>query len=101
MVNAFTVNREGGNPAGVVLQADGLSFNEKLKIAQTVGYSETAFVSEDNNADLALSFFTVTGEVDFCGHATLAAFSLMFKKGALRMKAMWLWAKSPLSLSKI
>jgi PhzF family phenazine biosynthesis protein len=84
MVNAFTVNREGGNPAGVVLQADGLSFNEKLKIAQTVGYSETAFVSEDNNADVALSFFTVTGEVDFCGHATLAAFSLMFQKGILQ-----------------
>ncbi|WP_420932933.1 PhzF family phenazine biosynthesis protein [Alteromonas sp. A081] len=83
LVNAFTAFDRGGNPAGVVLNADSLSDEEKLKVAQAVGYSETAFVSKDEYADVALSFFTVTGEVDFCGHATLAAFSLMFKKGIL------------------
>ncbi|WP_269519659.1 PhzF family phenazine biosynthesis protein [Alteromonas sp. BMJM2] len=83
LVNAFTAFDEGGNPAGVVLNADSLCIEEKLKVAQAVGYSETAFVSKDEYADVALSFFTVTGEVDFCGHATLAAFSLMFKKGIL------------------
>lgn len=84
LVNAFTAFEKGGNPAGVVLNADSLSVEEKLKVAQAVGYSETAFVSKDEHADVALSFFTVTGEVDFCGHATLAAFSLMFKKGILQ-----------------
>ena len=84
LINAFTAFDKGGNPAGVVLNADSLSVEEKLKVAQTVGYSETAFVSNDEYADVALSFFTVTGEVDFCGHATLAAFSLMFKKGILQ-----------------
>lgn len=83
LVNAFTAFDRGGNPAGVVLNADSLSDEEKLKVAQAVGYSETAFVSKDEYADVALSFFTVAGEVDFCGHATLAAFSLMFKKGIL------------------
>lgn len=81
MVNAFTSNGSGGNPAGVVLHSDNLSNEEKLKIAQEVGYSETAFVSQDTEVDFELSFFTITGEVDFCGHATLAAFSTMYKEG--------------------
>jgi len=71
---------KGGNPAGVVLNADDLSCAEKLKIAQAVGYSETAFVSKDDEVDFEVSFFTVTDEVDFCGHATLATFSTLFSK---------------------
>lgn len=81
LVNSFTVNGTGGNPAGVVLHADNLSDEDKLAIAQAVGYSETAFVSQDDEVDFALSFFTITGEVDFCGHATLAAFSIMYQQG--------------------
>ncbi|WP_368393428.1 PhzF family phenazine biosynthesis protein [Photobacterium sp. 2_MG-2023] len=81
LVNSFTANGTGGNPAGVVLHADNLSDEEKLNIAKAVGYSETAFVSQDDEADFELSFFTTTDEVDFCGHATLAAFSTMYQKG--------------------
>lgn len=83
LVSSFTANGTGGNPAGVVLDADNLSNEEKLQIAQAVGYSETAFVSKDNEADFKVSFFTVTGEVDFCGHATLAAFSTMYQDGII------------------
>jgi len=81
LVSSFTINGKGGNPAGVVLNANQLSDAQKLKIAQAVGYSETAFVSSDDEADYEVSFFTTTGEVDFCGHATLATFSTMFQKG--------------------
>lgn len=83
LVSSFTVNGKGGNPAGVVLNADQLSDSQKLKIAQTVGYSETAFVSSDDEADYEVSFFTATEEVDFCGHATLATFSTIYRKGIL------------------
>ena len=83
LVNSFTENGKGGNPAGVVFNADQLSDAQKLKIAQAVGYSETAFVSSDDEADYEVSFFTTTGEVDFCGHATLATFSTMYQKGTL------------------
>ena len=83
LVNAFTVNGKGGNPAGVVFNADRLTDAQKLKIAQVVGYSETAFVASDNEADFEVSFFTTTAEVDFCGHATLATFSTMFQEGML------------------
>nr|WP_283242263.1 PhzF family phenazine biosynthesis isomerase [Pseudoalteromonas sp. NEC-BIFX-2020_002] len=82
-VNSFTINGKGGNPAGVVLNADQLSDAQKLKIAQAVGYSETAFVSSDDEADYEVSFYTTTGEVDFCGHATLATFAILYQKGIL------------------
>jgi PhzF family phenazine biosynthesis protein len=82
LVNSFTDNGKGGNPAGVVFNADNLSNAQKLKIAQVVGYSETAFVSSDEEADYEVSFFTPTDEVDFCGHATLATFSTMYQLGA-------------------
>jgi PhzF family phenazine biosynthesis protein len=83
LVNSFTDNGKGGNPAGVVLNADELSYAQKLKIAQIVGYSETAFVSFDDIADYQVSFFTTTDEVDFCGHATLATFSTMYQTGII------------------
>ena len=41
---AFTETPEGGNPAGVVLDARGLSADDMLEIAADLGYSETAFV---------------------------------------------------------
>jgi PhzF family phenazine biosynthesis protein len=83
LVSSFTDHGKGGNPAGVVFNADKLSDAKKLKIAQAVGYSETAFVSSDEIADYEVSFFTATGEVDFCGHATLATFSTLYKTGTL------------------
>ena len=83
LVNSFTINGKGGNAAGVVLNSDKLSDAQKLKVAQAVGYSETAFVSSDDEADYEVSFFTTTGEVDFCGHATLATFSTLYQKGII------------------
>ncbi|WP_240722051.1 PhzF family phenazine biosynthesis protein [Pseudoalteromonas phenolica] len=83
LVNSFTMDGKGGNPAGVVLNADDFSYAEKLKIAQAVGYSETAFVSKDDEVDFEVSFFTVTDEVDFCGHATLATFSTLLSKNLI------------------
>lgn len=83
LVNSFTKDGTGGNPAGVVLNADKLSARQKLDIAKAIGYSETAFVASDDVADYEVSFFTTTGEVDFCGHATLATFSTLYDLGIL------------------
>lgn len=83
LVSSFSADGQGGNPAGVVFNADQLSNAQKLKIAQAVGYSETAFVSKDDEADFDVSFFTTTGEVDFCGHATVATFAAMHEKGLI------------------
>jgi PhzF family phenazine biosynthesis protein len=81
-VNAFTLTSgvEGGNPAGVVLNADELSDSEKQEIAREIGYSETAFVSSSDVAGFKLDFFTPTKQIPDCGHATIAAFSVLSRQ---------------------
>lgn len=83
ILNAFAENNSGGNPAGVVLDADNLSIKDKLKIAKKVGLSETAFVSRSQFADFKLDFFTPTKQIAHCGHATVATFSYLKQLGRL------------------
>ena len=72
---AFTDHGEGGNPAGVVLDAHGLNDEQMQAIAADLGYSETAFLlpraEEPNVYDVR--YFAPQQEVPFCGHATIAA----------------------------
>ncbi|WP_396632936.1 PhzF family phenazine biosynthesis protein [Maribacter sp. R86514] len=84
ILNAFTENDKGGNPAGVVLDADALSHNDKLHVAKKVGLSETAFISRSNTADFKLDFYTPTKQIAHCGHATIAAFSYLKQLGKLK-----------------
>ena len=76
ILNAFVDSGKGGNPAGVVLDADCLTDSQKLDIAQKIGLSETAFVSNSHTADFKLDFFTPQKQIAHCGHATIATFSL-------------------------
>ena len=71
----------GGNPAGVVLDADGLSDAQMLEIAQKVGLSETAFVSRSETEGFKLDFFTPARRIAHCGHATIATFSYLAELG--------------------
>lgn len=77
IVNAFTDNGVGGNPAGVVLDADELNSQQKLSVASKIGLSETSFVSSSNSAAYKLEFFTPTRQIAHCGHATIATFSYL------------------------
>jgi PhzF family phenazine biosynthesis protein len=77
IVNAFIDGEAGGNPAGVVVDAQALSAAQKLAVAGKVGLSETAFVSASATAALKLEFFTPTRQIAHCGHATIATFSLL------------------------
>ncbi|NEC68792.1 PhzF family phenazine biosynthesis isomerase [Streptomyces sp. SID9727] len=76
---AFSADPAGGNPAGVVLDATGLTDAEQLSIAAELGYSETAFLTappaELTGLDRAYTvrYFSPRAEVSFCGHATIAA----------------------------
>lgn len=81
IVNAFIDGSEGGNPAGVVLDADSLSADEKLSIAKLIGLSEIAFVSSSQYAAFKLDFFTPTRQIAHCDHATVATFSLLRQLG--------------------
>ena len=69
---AFTDRPTGGNPAGVVLDAAGMSDEQMLQIAAEVGYSETAFLTGGDGAEREIRYFSPLAEVPFCGHATVA-----------------------------
>ncbi|MYQ79346.1 MULTISPECIES: PhzF family phenazine biosynthesis protein [unclassified Streptomyces] len=76
---AFSADPEGGNPAGVVLDASGLDEAAMLAVAADLGYSETAFLTgrteaaEPGARGYAVRYFSPKAEVPFCGHATVAA----------------------------
>jgi PhzF family phenazine biosynthesis protein len=79
---AFTTDPAGGNPAGVVLDATGLSAAEMQAIATEVNYSETAFVTATAGSSYDVRYFAPTSEVPFCGHATIATAVAMAERGA-------------------
>ncbi len=82
-VDAFAARPGMGNPAGVLLDADGLGDPAMQAIAHAVGFNETAFVLTSTRADLRLRYFTPGHEVDLCGHATVATFVLLNRSGGL------------------
>ena len=69
---AFTRDPAGGNPAGVVLDASGLTEPDMQWIAADVGFSETAFLSGRGDGEHDIRYFSPRAEVPFCGHATIA-----------------------------
>ena len=77
VASAFCKDETGGNKAGVVLYENGLTNDEKKKIAKIVGYAETAFVTETPEADFKIEYFTPAEEVPLCGHATIATFGVL------------------------
>ncbi len=72
---AFTRDGAGGNPAGVVLDANGLDADQMQAIAADLGYSETAFLWPRPEEPIVydVRYFAPQQEVPFCGHATIAA----------------------------
>ncbi len=70
---AFSRTPDGGNPAGVVLDAGDLSDADMQRIAADVGFSETAFVTPTGPDTAGVRYFAPIAEVAFCGHATIAA----------------------------
>ncbi len=94
-VDAFTDVIFGGNPAGVVPDATGLSEDVMQKIAREMALSETAFIIDKRvaaggppakqGADFDVRFFTPWNEVDLCGHATIGSFWLLAELGMVRL----------------
>ena len=83
VVDAFTDQLFGGNPAGVVLlESDTFPKKElMLKVAAELRYSETAFIRRHSAQEFTIRYFTPKAEVDLCGHATIASFFMLHQKG--------------------
>lgn len=87
IVDAFTDELFGGNPAGVVMIDEGKDFPAEevmLKTAAELRYSETAFIKQTGEGEFNIRFFTPAAEVDLCGHATIGSFGAMLEWGIVQ-----------------
>lgn len=92
IVDAFTDQVFGGNPAGVVFIPDGQDFPDDeimRKTAAELRYSETAFLKRlDDDAKTGKKvfhtrYFTPAAEVDLCGHATIGSSYALLHDGII------------------
>lgn len=98
IVDAFSDQPFGGNPAAVVPLESWPEDQVLQNIAMEHNLSETAFFvpsqdesAKDGAADFEIRWFTPTVEVPLCGHATLASSHVIFQhmgfaKDTLRLK---------------
>ncbi|MEW6047807.1 MAG: PhzF family phenazine biosynthesis protein [Bacillota bacterium] len=86
-VDAFTEAAFCGNPAAIVLDAQGLSNEQMQAIAQEMNLSETAFVLPSDVADFRLRFFTPRKEIPMAGHPTIATVHALIEDGRISLTA--------------
>ena len=85
VVDAFTAEPYRGNPAGICLLAASASDAWMQSVAIEMNHAETAFLVQRGASKdgYDLRWFTPGGEVDLCGHATLASAHYVWEIGAL------------------
>jgi predicted PhzF superfamily epimerase YddE/YHI9 len=76
-IDAFTNEQFKGNPAAVCPLKEWINDNLMQSIAAENNLSETAFFIKRDD-EYELRWFTPKGEVDLCGHATLASAYVIF-----------------------
>lgn len=83
-VDAFTQEPFKGNPAAVCSLMAPRSEEWMQNVAIEMNLSETAFFAMKKNGHFSLRWFTPGGEVDLCGHATLATAHIIWQSQLLR-----------------
>jgi len=82
LVDAFADAAHAGNPAGVILVADG--FPPTARMQEAAGRLElptTAFLVPDGPAAYRIRWFTPRAELNICGHATMASAGWLYDVG--------------------
>jgi PhzF family phenazine biosynthesis protein len=82
VVDAFTAEPYRGNPAGICVLNAPASHEWMQSVAIEMNHAETAYLVK-NSDGYDLRWFTPGGEVDLCGHATLASAHYLWETGAL------------------
>jgi PhzF family phenazine biosynthesis protein len=80
-VDAFTSQVFGGNPAAVCLLTEPRDADWMQALAAELNLPTTAFVLRPGDGHLHLRWFDVRGEMNLCGHATLAAAHVLWESG--------------------
>lgn len=78
IVDTFTDVTFKGNPAAVIITDNWLCKELMQSIAIENNLSETAFVKKIDRQNYEIRWFSPITEIDFCGHATLAASFVIF-----------------------
>jgi PhzF family phenazine biosynthesis protein len=83
IVDAFTSQPFGGNPAAFCLCDVVLEPARMLAIAQEFNLSETAFVTRTPANAFAIRYFSPIMEIPLCGHATLASALVLHRESGI------------------
>lgn len=83
LYTAFSAHRDGGSPAGLVFDADGLSGDQMQVIARQVGVPATGFVTASDDHSIDVRFFSPRTEYGMCGHGTIALLTAMVDSGRM------------------
>lgn len=86
LVSVFAAGPGGGNPAPIVVDADGMSDAQMQAVAQRYGH-ETGFVlsaPSGSGCDYEFRFWVPNHEMSMCGHATVGAVWLLHQSGRLQ-----------------
>ena len=86
VVDAFTDTPYTGNPASVCILGAPTTDGWMQSIAREMKHSETAFCIPLGDGRFELRWFTPGGEVDLCGHATLAAAHVLWEEGHVELR---------------
>lgn len=78
VVDAFTDEVFHGNQAAICIMEQWLSDDLMMNITRENNFSETAFAVKEGEK-YHLRWFTPGGEIDLCGHATLACAYVLFR----------------------
>jgi PhzF family phenazine biosynthesis protein len=87
VVDAFTSEPYRGNPAGICLLPVAASDAWMQSVAIEMNHAETAYLLKrgaSHHDGYDLRWFTPGGEVDLCGHATLASAHYLWETASLR-----------------
>jgi PhzF family phenazine biosynthesis protein len=85
IVTVFPAGPQGGNPAPIVVNADGMTDDDMRSIARETGH-ESAFVFSappNSGHDFEFRFWVPNHEMEMCGHATVGATWLLAQSDRL------------------
>ena len=80
---SFSETPSGGSPAGVVLEASGLSAEFMQAVASEVGAPATCFITAVDSSAVSVRFFSTITEYQMCGHGTIAVVTALIDAGRL------------------
>ena len=83
LFDAFSDRLFGGNVAGVVVDADGLSDDDMRMVAREIAAPVTGFAWSHGPGAFEARFFTPGQEISACGHVTVGLFTLLSEDGRL------------------